>query len=166
MSNNSALGLSNNARYNSGYDHGCSDAQLGGHPYLVRKGGAESHTAIFMQGYNHGYAVCSGSTSTSTQGSWLGTCQTIQDYLILTCNSYVNPDGSLTTKGEEAKECITNGGILAGGSWLLSNGLLTPGAIVDGLSIAAPLTGCGGIVDFVKLKQATNILDLLKLFGI
>ena len=72
----------------------------------------------------------------------------------------------MTLAGEHAKGCITNGGILAGGSWLLSNGLLPPAAIVDGLRIAASLTHCDGIVDFAKLKQATNILQILSLFGI
>src|SRR5918911_3704191 len=38
--------------YDSGYNHGFSDAQRGGHPYLVRSGGISAHTDTFMQGYN------------------------------------------------------------------------------------------------------------------
>jgi hypothetical protein len=168
---NLALALTDNDRYNSGYNHGCSDGNQGGHYYLSAKGGAANHTPIFMQGYNDGYAKCSGTTnpgttSQVTQGNWLGTCQTIQNYLVSTCGTYVNSDGSLTVEGERAKGCITNGGILAGGSWLLSNGVLPAGTIVDGLRIAASVTGCDGIVDFVALKQATNLLDILSLFGI
>jgi hypothetical protein len=41
--------------YDSGYNHGFSDAQRGGHPYLVRSGGASAHTDTFMQGYNDGF---------------------------------------------------------------------------------------------------------------
>ena len=40
--------------YNSGYNHGCSDAQQGGYPYLYGSGGASNHTTVFMQGYNDG----------------------------------------------------------------------------------------------------------------
>jgi hypothetical protein len=38
--------------YDSGYNHGFSDAQRGGHPYLVRSGGTSAHIDTFMQGYN------------------------------------------------------------------------------------------------------------------
>ncbi len=43
--------------YDSGYSHGFSDAQNGGHPYLSESGGKSGHTARFLQGYNDGYAV-------------------------------------------------------------------------------------------------------------
>jgi len=43
--------------YDSGYSHGFSDAQNGGHPYLSARGGKSGHTARFLQGYNDGYAV-------------------------------------------------------------------------------------------------------------
>jgi hypothetical protein len=45
-------------RYNSGYNHGCSDARQGGHPYLYGSGGASNHTIVFMQGYNDGWRYC------------------------------------------------------------------------------------------------------------
>ncbi len=42
--------------------------------------------------------------------------------LLYSCSTYVKPDGSLTPEGKRAKECISNGGLLAGvgflGSWL------------------------------------------------
>ena len=44
--------------YNSGYNHGCSDAQQGGYPYLYGSGGASNHTTVFMQGYNDGWRNC------------------------------------------------------------------------------------------------------------
>ena len=53
-----AFALSDDERYNSGYDHGCSDANTEDHPYLDNSGGKSSHTAIFMQGYNDGYSEC------------------------------------------------------------------------------------------------------------
>ena len=53
-----AFALSDDERYNSGYDHGCSDANAEDHPYLDNSGGKSSHTAIFMQGYNDGYSEC------------------------------------------------------------------------------------------------------------
>jgi hypothetical protein len=45
-------------RYNSGYNHGCSDARQGGYPYLYGSGGAGNHTIVFMQGYNDGWRNC------------------------------------------------------------------------------------------------------------
>ena len=44
--------------YNFGYNHGCSDAHEGGHPYLYGSGGASNHTTVFMQGYNDGWRNC------------------------------------------------------------------------------------------------------------
>lgn len=42
--------------YDSGFNHGFSDAQHGdSHPYLVRSGGSRAHTDVFMQGYNDGF---------------------------------------------------------------------------------------------------------------
>ncbi len=80
--------------------------------------------------------------------------------------AYVNPDGSLTVEGKRAKDCISGGGIISGGSFLLTQGLAPASIIVDGLSVAAPIANCGGIVDFVKLKDAANVIDLLRYFGI
>jgi hypothetical protein len=50
--------LSDEERYDSGYNHGCSDAKTGDHPYLEDSGGEDSHTDTFMQGYNDGYSKC------------------------------------------------------------------------------------------------------------
>ena len=44
--------------YNSGYNHGCSDAHQGGYPYLHGSGGANNHTTVFMQGYIDGWRNC------------------------------------------------------------------------------------------------------------
>jgi hypothetical protein len=53
-----AFALSDEKRFDSGYDHGCSDAKTGDHQYLEDSGGEDSHTATFMQGYNDGYSKC------------------------------------------------------------------------------------------------------------
>src|SRR5919112_338451 len=53
-----AFALSDEERYDSGYEHGCSDAKTGDHPYLDNSGGEDSHTATFMQGYDDGYGKC------------------------------------------------------------------------------------------------------------
>ena len=44
--------------YNSGYNHGCSDAHQGGYPFLYGSGGASNHTMLFMQDYNDGWRNC------------------------------------------------------------------------------------------------------------
>ena len=49
--------------YNSGYNHGCSDANQGGYPFLYGSGGATNHTTVFMQGYNDGWRNCTTSFS-------------------------------------------------------------------------------------------------------
>ena len=43
-------------RWQSGYDHGCSDARVGGgeHPYLDKH---PTHTEIFMDAYNDGFHI-------------------------------------------------------------------------------------------------------------
>jgi hypothetical protein len=58
VSATTVFALSDEERYDSGYNHGCSDAKTGDHPYLEDSGGEDSHTATFMQGYNDGYSKC------------------------------------------------------------------------------------------------------------
>jgi len=53
-----AFALSDEERYDSGYDHGCFDAKTGYRPYLDDSGGEDGHTATFMKGYNDGYSKC------------------------------------------------------------------------------------------------------------
>ena len=38
--------------YDSGYNHGCNDGNIGAHSYLDASGGPGAHTGAFMQGYN------------------------------------------------------------------------------------------------------------------
>jgi hypothetical protein len=46
--------LSDYDKWQSGYDHGCSDGRTGGHPYLNSH---PTHTEMFMIGYNDGYNI-------------------------------------------------------------------------------------------------------------
>jgi hypothetical protein len=57
--------LSDEERYDSGYNHGCSDAKTGDHRYLDDSGGEDGHTATFMKGYNDGYSKCHNPNSKS-----------------------------------------------------------------------------------------------------
>jgi len=60
-----AFALSDEERYDSGYDHGCFDAKTGYRPYLDDSGGEDGHTATFMKGYNDGYSKCHNPNSKS-----------------------------------------------------------------------------------------------------
>lgn len=175
MHNDKVFALTDNERYNTGYSHGCSDAKSGGHPYLNSH---PSHTPIFMSGYQKGYAACSSShlpspSSTVTVNrnnvfSDQNMCRVLQTYLTLSCSSYVNSNGVLTTEGKRAKGCISNGIILTGGGYLLSHGTIASlgtGPIIAALKPLSEITGCGGIVNWQKLSQdtdgATAFLNLL-----
>jgi len=61
--------------YDSGYNHGCSDAHSGGHPYLDSPGkGPSFHTGTFMQGYDTGYSACFTGSPENSAGSPQQTC--------------------------------------------------------------------------------------------
>ena len=177
MQSDKVFALTDTERYNTGYGHGCSDAQIGGHPYLNSH---PSHTPIFMNGYQQGYADCSSSHTPSPSTtvtvnrnnmfSDQNMCNAVQSYLMLSCSSYVNSNGVLTTEGERAKGCITNGAILTGAGYLLSDGTVAARGVAPIIGILAPLseaTGCGGIVNWQKLLQDTDgATALLGLLGI
>jgi hypothetical protein len=156
ISSNSALALTTDDRYNSGYNHGCSDGKQGGHYYLSGSGGAANHTPIFMQGYNEGYRSCSssvGSTSTSSPNpvkqDFRYVCQSIQNYLLNSCSIYVYPNGGLTTEGLRAHNCIIGGGLLSGAGILYN---LPPLIIIGILEPLSQSTNCGGIVNWSLLR--------------
>jgi hypothetical protein len=167
-SSQNVFALTDRERYNSGYNWGCSDAKSGGHPYLKSHPG---HTSVFMSGYQQGYAACSPSHTPSPSPSNTVTvnrnnmftdqsmCKAVQAYLTLSCASYVNSDGVLTTEGKRAKGCISNGILLTGAGYLLSEGqiaTLGTGPIIGILQPLSEATGCGGIVKWQKLSQDTD----------
>ncbi|HEY7570229.1 MAG TPA: hypothetical protein VH796_02550 [Nitrososphaeraceae archaeon] len=89
---------------------------------------------------------------------WAKLCSSAQSYLLQSCSSLINPDGSLTSVGDKAVGCITNGAILtiAAKKYL---GMQT-GTIGNVLNFLAKPTGCDGIVD---LNNAQNSPDLERL---
>jgi hypothetical protein len=81
--------------YDSGYNHGCDDAKVGGHPYLDIPGtGQEFHTPEFMQQYNDGYNDCS---PPSSNHQFINSCGggSTQDY----CRGY--HDGAVQVDRED-----------------------------------------------------------------
>jgi hypothetical protein len=89
-----------------------------------------------------------------SQGNYAGMCQTVQSVLLQSCDTLVNPDGSLTSAGTSALECIRNGIVLDGGAALLGVPLHV---VLAGLSILATPTGFGGIVDMSGFNRLSNI---------
>jgi hypothetical protein len=48
------------SKQSDGYDHGCSDAKVGGHSYLNSPDKpSREDTAAYMNGYNDGQSACS-----------------------------------------------------------------------------------------------------------
>jgi hypothetical protein len=164
--------------YDSGYNHGCSDAR-NGDQYINTPGkGASFHTAEFMRGYDDGHSVCSSSGSggsmrsppsespsgggggSNTGTNWMDLCNKISFALQRSCDELVNPDNTLTSVGRHAHDCIQNGALLAGGALLIG---VPPTAIVSGLPIAAQMFGCGDVVNFDVLTLG-NLKQLGQIF--
>jgi hypothetical protein len=89
---------------------------------------------------------------------WAKLCSSAQSYLLESCSSLINPDGSLNSAGDKAVGCITNGAILTiAAKKYLS---MQTGTIGNLLNLLAKPTGCDGIVD---LNNAQNSPDLDRL---
>jgi hypothetical protein len=125
-------GLTNQERYDQGYQWGCSDVRKGGQPYLK---GHPTHTAIFMKGYYAGYVDCSksSSSSASTRINWGEICRNpIVDFAIAEpCRTLTTSDGfTLTAEGQRVLKCIAGGGLLLladrSGAWLAAAKQLGP----------------------------------------
>ena len=85
---------------------------------------------------------------------WSGTCNSVQVILVQPCSQLVNSDGSLSSDGQHAMDCIKNGALLALGGQVLSIPL--PEAIKI-LTTIAPSFGCGSVVDFHGAGQLSNL---------
>lgn len=94
---------------------------------------------------------------------WKVACKTVQQYLLASCDSLVNPDGSLTSDGDHAVSCSWTGTWLsiAGASYLH----LDISTIKAALGPLAGLTGCGGIVDTNKISNSPVIQSFLQSAG-
>ncbi len=89
---------------------------------------------------------------------WNLICQKGSQYLLESCANLLNPDGSLTAKGDTAVGCIRNGFAAA----ILGTKLgLSFDAIKSALGFAAGATGCGGIVDLNQIQNSPDFQSLL-----
>ena len=88
----------------------------------------------------------------SDNGDWSGICNQIQSILVQPCDQLVNSEGSLTSDGQHAHDCIQNGILLGGGA--LALGLPLP-LVIPGLKAASGPTGCNDIVNWDELDSGT-----------
>ena len=99
-------------------------------------------------------------SGSNTGTDWMGICTTLQPALYSSCDTLVNSDGTLTTKGQRALGCIKNGAMLAGDAGLL--GVPLP-LIGKGLSLLAAPTGCGGIF---KMDEISTVVSSIGDIGV
>lgn len=83
---------------------------------------------------------------------WSGICNQIQSILVEPCGQLVNSDGSFTSDGQRAHDCIQNGILLGGGA--LALGLPLP-LVIPGLKALSDPTGCNNIVNWDDLDSGT-----------
>jgi hypothetical protein len=128
--------------YDSGYNHGCDDADLDpGDRYISEPGkGPSYHTERFMDGYNDGFDRCRNDKSSSGSGSdfigrnfgesgdesgeryydgvldWGEACNDLDNFISEPCDDLVTSDGlALTAEGKATLERIAcQGGALVG----------------------------------------------------
>jgi hypothetical protein len=87
-------------------------------------------------------------------------CAKLQPVLVQSCGTLVSADGSLTSEGTHALNCIKNGILLGGGAAIAGVPL---SIILKGLSILAAPTGCGDVVNMQGFNQLGNIGSLSSL---
>jgi hypothetical protein len=88
---------------------------------------------------------------------WTTLCKAGQSYLNETCDSLINPDGSLTSEGNRAVGCITNGAIVT----VIGSTFNMPLSTIKGLlGYLAPVTGCGGIVNLDQIQTSPDLQRL------
>jgi hypothetical protein len=86
---------------------------------------------------------------------WNGICNQIQSILVESCDQLVNSDGSFTSDGQRAHDCIQNGILLGTGAFFLLGG--NPGTlplIISGLKTLSSQTGCDNIVNWDSLNSS------------
>jgi hypothetical protein len=93
---------------------------------------------------------------------WTTLCGAEQRYLVESCNSLINPDGSLTGNGDRAVGCITNGAILTVLASQFNLPLDTIKSLLGGL--AGP-TGCSGIVNLDQIQTSPDLQRLVQIAG-
>jgi hypothetical protein len=131
---------SNEDPYDSGYNHGCDDADLDAEDrYINEPGkGPSHHTERFMDGYNDGFDACGDNNSNSGSDSdfigrnfgesgdesgecyydgvlnWGKACNDLDNFISEPCDDLVTSDGlALTAEGKEVLERVAcQGGAL------------------------------------------------------
>lgn len=123
---------SSKSPYESGYDHGCDDADISDpvDRYVNQpEKGPSFHTNEFMRGYNDGYDECSGQESQPSDEdvarepqefgerhydgwlNWRQACNDLDDFISEPCGDLVTSDGNaLTAEGKAVLERIKCGG--------------------------------------------------------
>jgi plastocyanin len=91
---------------------------------------------------------------------WSTLCKAEQAYLLQSCSTLINPDGSLTTSGQTAVGCITNGAII---TVLAAKFNLQNESIKGILDALTKPTGCSGIVDLNSIPNSPDIKRLVDL---
>jgi hypothetical protein len=91
---------------------------------------------------------------------WKTLCSAAQSYLLESCGSLINPDGTLTSAGDTAVGCVTNGAIITLFASQFNMPLDTIKNILGG--IAGP-TGCSGIVNMDQIQTSPDLQRLAQL---
>jgi hypothetical protein len=93
---------------------------------------------------------------------WTTLCSASQSYLLESCDSLINPDSTLTSAGDTAVGCITNGAIITVFAAQFNMPLDTIKNILGG--IAGP-TGCIGIVNMDQIQTSPDLQRLVQFAG-
>jgi hypothetical protein len=83
---------------------------------------------------------------------WNGICNQIQSILVESCGQLVDSDGSFTSDGQRAHDCIQNGILLGGGALALGSPLPM---VIPGLKALSDPTGCNNVVNWDALDSGT-----------
>lgn len=94
---------------------------------------------------------------------WRTLCSAEQSYLLESCGSLINPDGTLTSAGDTAVGCITNGAIITAAATQFNIPLDTIKNILGGF---AEPTGCGGIVNMDQIRNSPDVQRLVQFLAI
>lgn len=119
------------------------------HEFGVFLGPIQKHTGVFHN--ENGVFI-----------PWTTLCASGQTYLLESCGSLVNPDGSLTSAGDTAVGCITNGAIA---TVIASQFNIPLNTIKSLLGSLAGQTGCGGIVNMDQIQTSPDLQRLVKSAG-
>jgi hypothetical protein len=93
---------------------------------------------------------------------WTTLCSASQSYLLESCDSLINSDSTLTSAGDTAVGCITNGAIITVFAAQFNMPLDTIKNILGG--IAGP-TGCIGIVNMDQIQTSPDLQRLVQFAG-